>query len=72
MRVKLKKWPCFNVISVTLLFVICCSVDAAVKCNLKTNFLCEDKETCIPKKYVCNGIPDCPTKDDEKDCGKFS
>lgn len=41
-------------------------------CDSATNFLCNDGKTCITKLYVCNGVPDCPDRGDETECGKSS
>lgn len=41
-----------------------------VGCDVKTNYLCGDTKTCVPKSYLCNNHSDCPDNDDEVDCGK--
>lgn len=63
MNVKKKK-ACL----VPLLLLTFASVLSA--CNLKNNYLCADGTTCIPKSYICNGHTDCPTFEDEQNCGK--
>jgi len=35
-------------------------------------YVCADKSTTLDKNRVCNGIVDCPSGDDELNCGKSS
>ena len=30
-------------------------------------FKCDSKDWCIPREYMCNGIPQCPDGSDEKE-----
>ena len=35
-----------------------------------TEFIC-DRNLCLPRSKICDGIYDCPDRTDEKHCGKF-
>ena len=37
-------------------------------CQPDTHYLCRDGLKCIIKGYICNGVDDCPDKDDEAHC----
>jgi hypothetical protein len=40
-----------------------------VDCNPKTHYSCSDGSGCIVKKYLCNGVADCTSGEDETECG---
>ena len=46
-------------------------ISAAKTCN-DHEFIC-DGGACIPKRWLCDGEPDCPVGDDENKtlCGKY-
>lgn len=43
----------------------------AASCDRKISYPCKGSVKCIPNSYHCNGIVDCPNKDDENNCGKI-
>lgn len=47
---------------------------AKAESEIVTSTACEFKCSsgeCIPKAYVCNGLIDCKSRQDEQDCGEL-
>ncbi|RWS22983.1 prolow density lipoprotein receptor-like protein [Leptotrombidium deliense] len=37
---------------------------------LETQYLCKGGKACIDRKFICDGLSDCPDGDDENGCNK--